>query len=125
MSLVTTLVSLSQALRNLANRMQTKAIKAIEGRISKLEGEQRDCELERSFKMIELHNEHYSNRAGLQQEYCEALANLESEFTQRINKVDSDFAEDKGSIAIKHQGISDNLKRELAMLGRELDHLTK
>lgn len=125
MSLVSTVVFLSQSVRTLAIRLQSKAIRAIERRIKQVESEQVKVEEHRSNLMVRTHKKYYEAKGQHMTEYNEALAKLESKFTQRLNKLDSAFADDKAVIALTHQAASNELKRELAMLGSELDHLTK
>lgn len=125
MSMVTTLVSLSQFFRSMAIRVRNKAIKAIKERIAVVEAQQVEVEEHRSKLMIDCHNRYYAARKANNAEYQKALADLESRFTQKLNKIDSDFAESKRIIALTSQAASNELKRELAMLGAELDNLTK
>lgn len=125
MSMVTTLVSLSQFFRSMAIRMRNKAIKAIKERIAVVEAQQVEVEEHRSKLMIDCHNRYYAARNANNAEYQKALADLESRFTQKLNRIDSDFAENKRTIALTSQAASNELKRELAMLGAELDNLTK
>lgn len=125
MSVVSTLVFLSQSIRRLSVRMQSKAIAAIEKRIKQVEDEQVKCEAHRSKLMVECHNKYYTARDQINVDYRKALEVLESKFTQRLNKVESAFAENKRTIALTSQAASNELKRELVLLGSELDHLTK
>lgn len=114
MSMVTILVSLSQYFRTLANRMRNKAIDAIKGRIAMVEAEQVELEQHRSESMIECHNNFYA-----------AEAKLKAEYEAKLSKLKSEFNEHKRTIALTTQAASNELKRELAMLGAELDNLTK
>lgn len=114
MSLVTTVVYLSQAMRHLATRMQAKAVKAIGVRIEKVIGEQVKIEARRSELRVDCHNRFYKEEAE-----------LTAKFEKKMAKLKADFIANKGVIAVTSQAASDELKRELAMLGRELDHLTK
>lgn len=125
MSIVSTVVFLSQSLRVLANKMQAKAIKAIETRIKQVEKEQRQCEQHRSKLMVDCHNRHYAEMKDASDEYEKAVAAARLKLNTRQRKEIASFAENKRTIALTSQAASNELKRELAMLGSELDHLTK
>ena len=114
MSMVTTLVSLSQFFRNLSTRIRNKAIDAIKDRIAVVEDQQVAVEEKRSENMIATHNSYYAAKAKLDEDYQAKLAKIEAE-----------LAETKRTIAMVAQGASNELKRELVMLNRELDNLTK
>ena len=114
MSMVTTLVALSQLFRTLAVRVRNKAINAIKDRIAVVEDQQVAVEEKRSENMIAAHNSYYAAKAKLDEEYQAKLAKIEAE-----------LAETKRTIAMVAQGASNELKRELVMLNRELDNLTK
>lgn len=114
MSMVTTLVALSQFFRTPAVRVRNKAINAIKDRIAVVEDQQVAVEGKRSEDMIAAHNSYYAAKAKLDEEYQVKLAKIEAE-----------LAETKRTIAMVAQGASNELKRELVMLNRELDNLTK
>lgn len=125
MSVVSTVVFLSQSLRTLANRMQSKAINAIEKRIKQVEKEQRQCEQHRSKQMIDCHNNFYKADARLSVDRDNAIKAIIAKFDAKQDKLAASFNENKRTISLTHQAASNDLKRELAMLGSELDHLTK
>ncbi len=125
MSVVSTVVFLSQSLRVMANRMHSKAIRAIEKRIKQVEAEQVKCEVHRSNLMVNCHNKHYAANAEITSDYNAALKKLQDKFHARMDKESASFNENKRTIALTSQAASNELKRELAMLGSELDHLTK
>lgn len=114
MSMVTTLVALSQFFRTLDVRVRNKAINAIKDRIAVVEDQQVAVEEKRSENMITAHNSYYAAKAKLDEEYQAKLAKIEAE-----------LAETKRTIAMVAQGASNELKRELVMLNRELENLTK
>lgn len=125
MSMVTTLVSLSQFIRALSHKLRDKVIKAIELRIAKVECEQRKCEAHRSKQMVECHNEFYEMDEKLEAIRDRLIAKINRTIDAKQDKLASAFNERKAIIATSHQGASNQLKRELAMLGSELDNLTK
>ncbi|WXX03171.1 polysaccharide chain length determinant protein [Salmonella phage vB_SalP_SE29] len=114
MSMVTILVSLSQYLRNLSVRMKNKAVTAIKDRMAVVVEQQVEVEEHRYNLMIDCHNRFYAEEAR-----------LKAEFEAKMEKLKADFQENKRTIALTSQAASNELKRELAMLGAELDNLTK
>ncbi|AIM51243.1 polysaccharide chain length determinant protein [Lelliottia phage phD2B] len=125
MSVVSTVVFLSQSLRVMANRMHSKAINAMEKRIKQVEAEQVKCEAHRSKMMVNCHNKHYAAKAAATTKFNEEMAALKKKHFARIDKLDTAFEQNRRTIALTSQASSNELKRELAMLGSELDHLTK
>lgn len=125
MSVVSTVVFLSQSLRALDNRMQYKAINAIEKRIKQVEEEQRLCEQHRSKQMIDCHNRYYKEAGEIGKARALALAEVNRKFDAKCAKKHASFTENKRTIALTHQAASNELKRELAMLDSELDHLIR
>lgn len=125
MSVVTILVSLSQAFRVLANKMRNKAIIAIKDRIAKVEDEQVELEEHRSKLMIQTHNTYYEGKAAATTAYNEALARIQADFEAKLDKLDKEFQENKRTVALVSKGASVELQSELAMLRSELDALTK
>lgn len=125
MSVVSTLVFVSQALRKLAIKVKGKAIAAIGLRIKKVEAEQVKLEEHRSKLMTACHTRYYESKAQATTDYNKALAELEAKFNAKLDGLDKEFSENKGMIAITSQAASNQLKSELAALRSELDHLTK
>lgn len=122
MSMVTTLVALSQFFRNLSTRIRNKAINAIKDRIAVVEDQQVAVEEKRSENMIAAHNSYYAAKAKLDEEY---QAKLDEEYQAKLAKMEAELAATKRTIAMVAQGASNELKRELVMLSMELDNLTK
>lgn len=125
MSVVSTVVFLSQSLRVLANKMQAKAVRAITTRIAQVEKEQRLCEAHRSKLMIDCHNKFYADANELSRKKQAAIDAIVAKYNADAGKLSVRFEENKRTIALTSQAASNELKRELAMLGSELDHLTK
>ena len=125
MSMVTTLVSLSQFFRSMAVRLRNKAIKAIKARIAVVEAQQVKVEERRSKLMIDCHNRFYREADELSRKKQEAIDAIVAQYNKDAGKLAASFEEKKRSIALVAQGASNELKRELAMLGAELDNLTK
>lgn len=125
MSIITTLVAVTQSARNLYIRVRNKAIKAIEVRLADIEDELANVEMRRSKNMVAVHAAYYEAREKHKADYEKALADLESRFTQQLNAIDSKFAEDKKTVALIACGASKELQRERTMLSTELDRLTK
>lgn len=125
MSIVSTVVHISQFLRVMADRMQAKAINAVEKRIKQVEKEQRQVEQHRSKLMIDCHNCLHGERDARCAEYQKAKGALQAKFNKDMDKIAGKFEENRRTVALTSQAASNELKRELAMLGSELDHLTK
>ena len=125
MSMVTTLVSLSQFFRTLAVRMRNKAVRAIEDRIDVIQDRQVKLEESRSALMVDCHSSHYKKVESLKAWRKAELARIEKEFETKAGKETARFQEQKRTIAVMSQAKSDELKRELVMLRTELDNLTK
>ncbi|AIT13689.1 polysaccharide chain length determinant protein [Salmonella phage BP12B] len=125
MSMVTILVAMSQYLRSLSVRMKNKAIKAIKDRIAAVEAEQVELEESRSNRMVDCHKRYYASYEDLRARHAKEVAELlERHETEQLN-LKADFEDNKRTIALTSQAASNELKRELAMLGTELDNLTK
>lgn len=125
MSVVSTLVFLSQYIRDLSVRMQAKAIAAITKRIKQVEGEQVSVEAHRSKLMIACHQSFYKEEAAINKAHGEAIAAINAKFEAKKGKLFAAHNENKRTISLTSMAASNELMRELAMLGRELDHLTK
>lgn len=125
MSVVSTLVFLSQSIRRLSVRMQSKAIAAIEKRIKQVEGEQVKCEAHRSKLMVDCHQKFYAEEIAINTAHGEAIAAINAKFEAKKERLLKSHTENKRTIALTSQAASNELKRELAMLGSELDQLTK
>lgn len=125
MSLVSTLVYLSQTLRQLSNKVRNKAITAINERIKDVEAEQVSVEEQRSLNMFDLHNAYYGERDKADKAYEDALDKAAAAYDLAINKADKDFAEHRKIIATSSASASNMLKSELVALRTELDHLTR
>ncbi|UUJ74843.1 hypothetical protein GRNsp03_190 [Salmonella phage GRNsp03] len=125
MSMVTSLVAMSQYPRSLSVRMKNKAIKAIKDRIAAVEAEQVELEENRSNRMADCHKRYYASYEDLRARHAKEVAELlERHETEQLN-LKADFEDNKRTIALTSQAASNELKRELAMLGTELDNLTK
>lgn len=125
MSLVSTLVYLSQALRQLSNKVRNKAISAINERIKDVEAEQVSVEHQRSLNMVDLHNDYYGERDKAAATYAAAMKKAADEHSAALAKADKDFAEHRKIIATSSASASNMLKSELVALRTELDHLTR
>ncbi|QZQ75068.1 hypothetical protein [Salmonella phage vB_SenAt-pSL2] len=125
MSMVTILVAMSQYLRSLSVRMKNKAIKAIKDRIAAVEAEQVELEESRSNRMVDCHKRYYASYEDLRARHAKEVAELlQRHETEQLN-LKADFEDNKRTIALTSEAASNELKRELAMLGTELDNLTK
>lgn len=114
MSIVSTLVFLSQSIRRLSVKAKNAMITRIKDRIAVLEDQQVELEAHRSSQMIDLHNKFYADEAEMVRK-----------FELEMQKLKDRFNENKRTIALVHQAASDELKRERVMLACELDNLTK
>lgn len=124
MSLVSTLVYLSQSLRQLSNKVRNKAISAINERIKDVEAEQVSVEEKRSSNMIELYNHFYSERDKADRAYEAAMKKAADDRAEAVAKADKELAEHRKLIATSSASASNMLKSELVALRTELDHLT-
>lgn len=125
MSLVSTLVYLSQALRQLSNKVRNKAITAINERIKDVEMEQVSVEEQRSANMVELHNHFYSEQDKAVLAYEATVSKAAEDYDAAIAKANKDLAEHRKIIATSSASASNMLKSELVALRTELDHLTR
>lgn len=125
MSMVTTLVALSQFFRTMTVRMRDKGVRAIEDRIDVIQGRQFKLEERRSSLMVDCHSSHYKKVEALKAWREAELARIEKEFETKAGKENARFQEQKRTIAVMSQAKSDELKRELVRLRTELDNLTK
>lgn len=125
MSLVSTLVYLSQSLRQLSNKVRNKAITAINKRIKDVEAEQVSVEEQRSANMIELHNHFYVSKAELARKKQAAIDTIIAKYSDDAGKLAASFEKHKKIIAVSSASASNVLKSELVALRTELDHLTR
>lgn len=125
MSLVSTLVYLSQSLRQLSNKVRNKAIIAINKRIKDVEAEQVSVEEQRSLNMINLHEHYYTECDKAVIAYEAAVKKAADDHAAAIAKADKEFKEHKKIIAVSSASASNMLKSELVTLRTELDHLTR
>ena len=125
MSIVSTLVLLSQTVRRITIRIQNSMIVRIEKRLDAITKQQVELEEHRSELMIGCHNRYYADRDALNARQEEELKAMYLRHEQEMKNLKATFEENKATIALTHQAASDELKRERVMLDSELDYLTR